>query len=562
MKKPSRILVATALLATLAHAQTTPPASSPTLSKQSGPDAIRLSIANGVIDYVNGARRAAVDLAWEYLPTDSSLLRAAREGLDESAPGMRSGGSPFVFTIKNRDLNSGKWLDNLNSGARAVLKEAFLGVDPSRLTDAETNFAKYWTKPAGPGYQAALSATPSVSASDYYCLQRDFLLLTGLLQTQGIRYSLSVTGAAIRGPNPIVSDPKRDDIVWKIEAYPFLAAKTPAPVRFYRFAIHAKIGTVNLLFPNSTETEANVAAGISLIGGKDTGLLQRDFSAGSFKVATSPAVEEKLDNITTQHGESELAASLRLFGGGAQLGQIVTSGALGGTSNASIVSGGLVGAGAVTSVVGVNQEFWHWDEATLGILLGLHPGGDDTLFFGPSVRYSVFTLAAGLRAYDRDRSDSNSGDTKLSFAGVLSVDLSRLTGAKKEITRLELDNSTVGGDIGKASDLLARDLALVQWTLRSPDARLGFTLTQVKDRSGNAIADKANQARFTFSPSNSVEPQVLALPAGTYVYGGIAGFLLQTSPLAPAGVVDGDTVSIQSETVIKIDWKIVPKPSG
>ncbi|GEM_PF-6679397 len=524
-------------------------ATKPTLTRQTTVDAIRLSIANGVIDFVNDARRARVHLAWDYLPADASFVRSLREGvMDASAPGAKSATRPFVFSVANRDLFAGTWLTKLSPGARAVLKDASLGVDPSDLALADATFAQYWTQPGGVGYETVFGAVPAVGGRDYYALARDFRLVTGLLRTRGIRYSLTVSGAQVRGANPIVSDPTRDDIVWRIEAYPFLVRSGPAPVRFYRFVIHADLGSVDLFFPNAAETQANLAAGVSFVGGTDVGLLQRDFSAGTVEVALSPAVDERLQQIATQRAESEISADLRLFGG-ADLDQIVTSGLLGGTTSASVVTGGMFGPGGVASFVGVNQELRYRNDASLGVLIGLRPGGGDNLFVGPSLRYSVVTLAAGLRAYgDDDR-------TRYRLGGVLSFDLSRLTGAKRQVTKLQLDNASVGGDIGVASDLIAQDLSLVRWSLASPDPGLGFSLTQTKDRNGNAVSDAANAARYVVRPTGGAK-KVLLLPAGTYAYGDIpAGYTLRTSALA--SVQNGATVIVSSVGAIQVDWTLV-----
>ncbi len=527
-----------------------PADSKPTLTKNTDLNAIRLEVANGVIDYVNGSKKVTLNLEWQLLPRDGALLEAIRE----------RGATQETFFIANSDLNSGEWVKKLNPAHRDLLTKAFMNIDPSQPGEAATAFESFWVKPGGAGYAAATSEIASVNASDYFCLQRDFLILNGLLQTQGIRYSVDVNGATPRGKNPIISDPKNNDISWRIEAYRF-AAKGGTP--YFRFAIKAIMKPISLLFPNTGETEARINVGISFVSGPGTvGLLERSFSTGNnpIPIVLSPAAVKTLTKIADTHGASDLETDLKFLGGGAELGKIITNGLLGGTSDASVISGGIVGNGKVSQIVGVNQELAKFSNGALGFLLGVEPGGDNSLFFGPSLRMSVFTFAVGLRAYEKNKAGTDEKTATTRVAGTLSIDLSRLTGAKKTTNQIKLDNSATGGDIGKASDLIARDLTLIKWDLKSDTQNARFTLTQIKDRTGADIAEEERRAVFTFTPNALGAPQLLFIPAGIYSYGGLPdGVKIKTGPLS-LPLKNGDTVRISSQTVQFLNWNWVSVP--
>jgi len=525
-----------------------PAGDKPTLTKNTVPSAIRVAVANGVIDFVNGTRRATLNLEWELLPKDATLLASERKrNLQVSR-----------FFIPNKDLRDHSWYRNLRPAYQQLLREAFQTSASPDLPGATEDFREFWAVPHHAGYELAVGEIAAITASDYFCLQRDFLLLSGLLQTKGIRFSVDINGAKARGGNTKLSAEDGSDITWEITAYQFWGS---SKISFYRFAVKAVMQPLPLLFPDTTETEAKLNVGVSILDSPETvGLLQHHFTTGpnAITVGLSEATKDKLQTIADAHALSDLETDLKLIGGGVQLGDIITKGLLGGTTDASIITGGLVGNGKVSQVIGVHQELSRVANASLGVLLGVQPGEDNSLFVGPSIQFSVITLAAGLRAFEKDKAVANDERARTGYAGagVVSVDLSRLTKSKKTVTRIELANATTGGNIGVASDLIARDLALVGWTLKSPDPGLSFTLTQMTDRQGNGITDPAKRAIYSVTPTAGDTRQVLFLPIGRYAFGAIPEHYKLTDSGA---VVDTTKLLLFSgQTAIKSNWELVP----
>lgn len=485
-------------------------AEQPTLTKDTDLNAIRLAIASGVIDFVNNARKVTLDLEWDLLPMDGTLLESARE------QGVR----PHTIRLENRALMDGSWINRMKREDRELLSAAFRFDLANPPAQREAEFIRYWQQPGGAGFQQVIGpsgpATATITGRDYFSLLRDFLFISGLLQTKGIRYSVAIEGATPRGENPLISPQNGSNIHWELKVYEFAAADG---VKYYRYSAKARMDPIPLLFPNTDQAEARINVGISFIrSGGTAGLLQTRFDSvpGSITVELAPAVKDKLDAIERSHSDSDLESLLKFVGNGAQLGEIVTNGLLGGTSNASIMGGGLIGQGKVSQVVGVNQEFSHTLNSGAGVFFGIEPGGDNSLFLGPSFRWSIFTFAVGLNTYEKERADSSDRLTITRFAGVLSIDLSRITGSKKAVTRVLLDNSVVGGDIGKASEEVARPLTLLYYTLEAPGAQDAVTLVQVKDGAGKPIEEEAQKARITLTPTGPDAPRLLFVPRGRY----------------------------------------------
>jgi len=517
---------------------------SPTLTKETDINAVRLAVANGVIEYVNNARRAQIDLEWELLPLDSALQQEAR------AQGVR----PKTIRIENNRLGDPtRWIENIPAGNRQFVQEALFSstLAAYSLDDSNTRFQNQWVNEAGAGRQL-LNPPAAMAAPQYFGLLRDHYQITGLLASKGITYTIDVIGAMPRRPLPITSD--GSDISWVIQIYKF-AAKAGS-VYYYRFAAKAIVRRFELTFPNTSDSEAKLDVGIDIRRSDATiGVLEPNLRSlpGSLTVKLDPAREEELKRLKEENAESQLETTLRFIGGGAELGAIVSSGLLGGTSDASIIAGGLVGQGRIGQVIGVNREFRPAAGFTPGILFGIDPSGDRSLFLGPSLRFSVFTVAAGIQTFEEDRR------TSAGFGGVVSVDLSRATGAKRTTQKIQLDNSVTGGDWGKASDLISRDLALVKWSLAGDSANAGFTLVQIEDAAGNSITESAKRARFDFTVAQNAVPAMMFIPRGRYRYEGIAeGSRLRTSALA--FVRNGSEVQIQGRGLVEINWRLEPNP--
>lgn len=514
----------------------------PTLTtKNTDLNAVRLSVANGVIEYVNNSKRAVIDLEWELLPLDKTLQEMA------TAYSVR----PVHVRIPNNDLGDPKRLQNDIAKIPAA-KEAF-----ERAANIDLEFGpksdqmKQWI-------QSDVAVFPLKSAQ-YFGLLRDNLQVSGLLSTAGINYSLAFKGALPRGENPRQSRDGKD-INWEIDIYKFPISDK---LNYYRFTVKAKVDRFELLFPNATQPVSNMDVVISFRQNQATiGLLEpnlRSIPAG-IDIQLAPAVEKTLTQLADQHSASDLETNLNLLGGGAQLGEIVAKGLLGGTSDASVIAGGIIGQGKVSQVIGVNQEFAHLGPATIGALLGIEPGGDSSLFFGPSIRLSIFTLAVGLRTFEKTNSITLEKNATSRFAGVLSMDLSRLSGSKTTVSKVQLDNSVSGGDWGKASDLIARDLALVHITIKAEaaDADKSWSLIQIKDGHGNMITDDTKRARLDFKAGMDNITPLRFVPSGEYEYQ-LAGIPDNFELRSSVPLHDKGTVILKGVGIIPLHWKLEHK---
>ena len=135
-------------------------------------------------------------------------------------------------------------------------------------------------------------------------------------------------------------------------------------------------------------------------------LSNKDSSLG---LPSAPTDNEKkaLGTETTEKAVTTALTSLSGFfsflGSSDQFGTAI-QGILGGTDNTSIVSGGLIGFknGGVSPLIGINQDIGQLgDDISGGFLFGVGLGEKTSLFLGPSIRSSLFTLSAGATLGDR-----------------------------------------------------------------------------------------------------------------------------------------------------------------
>lgn len=165
----------------------------------------------------------------------------------------------------------------------------------------------------------------------------------------------------------------------------------------------------------------------------------------------SPQVQSLLKTLEENQANTQLEEGFTSVTG-ILASQAISRGILGGAEETSIIAGGVVGSGEVQTLVGANSEFRNIGDFVPGVLFGVGAGGDNsTLFIGPSMRYSIFTIAAGARFFDFD------GGTRIREGGVISVDLSRVTGGKP--SRTTIDNSSIGGGWDKVDLAVANDIS-------------------------------------------------------------------------------------------------------
>ena len=471
------------------------------------PKAIRLSIVNGIIEYVKNAKQATIILDWELLPLDPILIKLARENYQD--------GEPVTCSIQNENLgNSSKWIQELTDKCKQRLTEALM-VD--RLEDlnyqekintslpSEENFTlgssteksqgskfeNFWTKDTGEGKKLVLNS--GVTASQYFSLLRDHLQLKSLLSSAGIVYSINAPDA--QGDFPRFSD---KDIKWQIKIYRFPASKK---INVYRFTAKATSKPFNLLYPDATDkSNMPLNVGISIKKSEGTiGILEPNLAASPVEINIDLSPNTK--SLISGTAPTELNTLLS-FLGGADLGKIVRNNFLGGTNESSIITGGLISDKVVEPLVGVNLELKNIGDVKGGFLFGVGTTNKAPLYIGPSLQYSVLTFSAGARIFEKNQA------TYIDPAGVFSIDLSQLLGGKNQITKLKIDNTKTGGNWGIASEAVAKDLAFISWT-RSGSSILSFI--KEKNCAGMPVID-GEKARFSIATASGSR----FIPQGIY----------------------------------------------
>lgn len=539
----------------------------PSLSGAASPHALRLAVLNGVVDFVQNARTATVSLEWDALPLHDELLADVRSMSAESE----------TFSIPNAELSDpAKWSKRLRSErARTWLKDALRVSDLSAYhpQSSDDAFRKYWLLKDGPGY-GLLGLTRGLEARRVFGLSRDHNMITTILGSRGISYSLLVDGADVKGQgfqnNLLVSN--GSDITWQFQVFRFVVKPDPDPAKviaYYRMAAKARMAPRTLVFPDTTQTEANLKIDVTLVDSDNTaGLVQTFFHGKDLKLELQEAKRAELENLSDH--TTSLDSVLKFVGGGAVgTSDIVTKGFLGGSRKTSIITGGLVGKGTIDQLFGINTEFDPTAKLSPGLLFGLAPDDNKSLFFGPSLRMGIFTLGAGFKSFEQSRTDKRPDGTSVERtsqlirpAGVISIDLSRASGSKKP-AKIELENAAVGGGWGVASDALFADLALVQRELKVSYAgrdagKYSFTLRQVEDKNGKKIEDDFRQARFLFTLDRPLDQQLLTLPAGRYVYEKIYlpdGYYLYTSLNTKAKEGEGPLLD---NGIAQLTWSVRP----
>ncbi|WP_315788269.1 hypothetical protein [Fischerella sp. JS2] len=414
------------------------------------PRAIRLSIVNGVIEYLQNSKQVTIGLEWFLLPADEFLLESAREYYEKD--------EPVTCSIRNEDLGkSNKWVENLSAKCQQRLREALMVSDLKTLNsdpNSQTTFQKYWN-PEENGDGVQLVRQGAVTASEYFGLLRDNVQITNFLKSNGISYSFDVSGATPQGQFPRISD---QNITWDMKIYRFAVARLQnQPIYIYRFVAKAVIEPFKLTFAKAEKTTADLNVAISFKKGEETvGLSNRKLVASPIpiEIQIEKGQQANLKKLEDAKAFTQLNTALSFFGS-PDLSQVVSNNFLGGTNNTSIITGGLINDKVAQPIIGVNLDLIDLGSSKAGGLFGIGLTDNNSLYVGPSFQYSIITLSAGARIFDKKDS------TRVEPAGVISFDLSQVIGGKQQVKRIELDRSKVGGDWGKASEEIVKDLVLV-----------------------------------------------------------------------------------------------------
>jgi hypothetical protein len=481
---------------------------------------LKLKLTNGVIDFVNGARRARISLAWQLLPLDPLLETAASQELAERAPD---------FDIDNRHLASEAWRNDLPPDLSPEWGvPGGLGALAQGLEAWHQQFLKHWDyqDPEAKQRVENFLRSGALTPRQYLSMLRDHQLLHVLLSSAGFRIDLKANDESL----DVRSLPKAVQTAkWRVVALKFRISTDPDEF-VYRYALTARMNPFDIVLPGSSADTIRLEARATWQP-KDhdlrsalkwrLGVYDSAINFENIDVKTEPVVEDQLAKITKNGGPSRLETYIRFFGG-IQLGDVVVQNLLGGTRNTSIISGGLISRKRVSSLIGVNLEPWsgRLPGVSPGFLLGLDPSDTNNFFAGVSARFDAITLSVGSRIAEEDRTKRTppGKGTVLGghWAGVLSFDLSRLLGGKKSVTQLPVKtNEPAGGELGLSSDSLTNNLAgflvTVQDNAGGDKKGSRLRIIRVQDEAGAELPEKQRRAM-------TLHQGLQFLPAGQYHY--------------------------------------------
>ncbi|MEL6494216.1 MAG: hypothetical protein AAFQ41_03720 [Cyanobacteria bacterium J06623_7] len=488
--------------------------------------AIRASIVNGVIEVLENTRRARIDLVWDMLPltqTDEfkqSALEKARTRIgttdmeaDSSLPCGAQG--IMTITIANEDLGSAKWLNDLSDEEKICLQATFALDEADGLNnlvneppsdggsasfdpeaDFKQDFENFWVTKSSfstnvcgmtsfgkEGYASrpgcGRELIGNISVPEYYRMLREYYIVSDLLQTNGIAYSLDLDKAEVSLPGDTTLIPYRDSnayifyegIDWEIDI-----VRRPISddfnANYYRFGARAITrNPIEFQLQNVDNPQAKIALSFreSNITLNVAGLYPAEPPGGTTieaKSVLSTEAAAQLEAAKQDTALNELDISFASITGVTPR-QIVSQSLLGAADNSNVIAGGLVGNDEIQSLVGANLEVGEIAENVVpGLLFGLSPRTDDaTLFLGPSIRLSVFTLAAGARFFEFD------DGVRIRPAGVVSLDLAQVFDRDRSQEIKIADPNLGSGGWFDLTTIVAQDLS-------ANIALLGYTLQQ------------------------------------------------------------------------------------
>jgi hypothetical protein len=427
------------------------------------PTAIKLGITDGIVRYVNNDKRIKIRLSWEPLPITESLIEQS----------IKYNFTITKLKISNQDIENGQWVNKI------------AGLQPTSIDPLARN---------------------TIRVSEYMQMQRERNILTALLLSKGGEYSFGLKDDAIGLLPPNFSGNKID---WYVDVY---ACKNNKGDEYYRFTAKAVVAPFDVSINDyANQKEIFYDARFKL---KESQYISQ--IANNLFVSRNSITIPNIDptqvpsnfpkSVDLNKSLSSLSGFLSIIGGSEQLGA-VTEGFLGGTEDTSIISGGLIGNGGVSALVGVNREFFSiGDDIHGGILLGLGLGDKTSLFLGPSLQSSIFTISAGSRI--------GTQNTDINFAGMVAVDLSRLTNSKKNKSTIPINISTSGGGLGQASEQITNKYTLLEYDQLSQV----FALTRVCDEEGNKISEQNKNLRNIANLQPNQKSKRIYLPRGVYKY--------------------------------------------
>jgi len=466
--------------------------------------AVQISIVNGLIDYVNGAKHARIAVSWEILPLDPLLKEdAASEFV-----------VPHTMKLSNDELAEGRWPRRLPKELVEAISHD-LGEAPLKAEQIDKETLKRWHEKFLEDWlsgEKANLARRSLPPRTYYALLRDHNLLYFVLRGNGIGFYIDSDSQEPISGLPKVAGP---GIVWLIKQYPFLKDRE-RDIWVYRYGVSARSEPFDILVSNFTQEKITLSAQVGIRRSDLTvGLFSRLISLEDFEVNLEPARAEKIEKIQDGGAVKRVDALLDLFGV-PELGTLIGRGLFAGSEKTSLVSGVLATEDGISGFVGANTDLKEMGrDWRLGLLFGVDPRGTDALYLGPSFRSNAVLASLGARVVgenaENGADDGNRG-FRGEFGGVLSLDLGRFFGAREELTRLRVSQNRVGGDWGISSDFIGQGLGYLE-IVYADTSDPPFEAVQVTDASDKPVDPHFAQV-IRFVPQ--AETRRLFLPAGEY----------------------------------------------
>jgi hypothetical protein len=430
--------------------------------------AIKAIIEQGVVEYEKGVKKARFSLEWNPLPTNEELVKSLIQYKKVDS---------FPQTEEINQNNSKNIACGLNS--KDLLHEA-LGVRKNSNCDQLVPDEELQKKELDTLFEKG-----GIKPSEYIAMSEERNILRTILKSKGVEYAFRIKDSG----EVEVPDFKDKDITWKVKIYKYIWQNS-ADLHYYRFNIKAVVKPFdkNVLSNQIESKKINFDTTIRI---KD---LERQTSIPNefFSLTKLGEIIPNLVNppdttkVATEAASnfSTLSGVFNIFGGGKQLG-IATQGIFSGTENSSFISGGLLNFrnGGVDPLIGVSREIGRIGDISTGIVFGVGLGEKTSIFVGPSLQTSIFTLSAGATLGAKEQSDLN-------FAGLISVDLSRLTGSKTEVNTITVENPSVGGNsnIREKIDADTNLNTLFKYSIKSkPSQQASFDLLLVCDKDRRKI---------------------------------------------------------------------------
>jgi hypothetical protein len=495
--------------------------------------AIKAIIEQGVVEYEKGVKKARFSLEWNPLPINEELVKSL---------GQHKKVDLFPQTEEINQNNSKNIACGLKS--KDLLYEA-LGVKKNSNCDLlvpDKELQEIELK--------ALFTTGGIKPSEYIAMSEERNILRTILKSKGVEYAFRIKDSG----DIEVPDFKDKDIIWKVKIYKYIWPSASTNLYYYRFSVKAVVKPFdkNIL---SNQIELKKISFDATIRIKD---LDRQISIPNefFSMTNLGEIIPNLVNPPDTKKVADEAASnfstlsgvFNIFGGGKQLG-IATQGIFSGTENSSFISGGLLNFsnGGVDPLIGVSREIGKIGDISTGIVFGVGLGEKTSIFLGPSLQTSIFTLSAGATLGAREQSDLN-------FAGLISVDISRLTGSKTEVNTITVENPSVGGNsnIREKIDADTSLNTLVKYSVKSKSSQqTSFDLRLVCDKDRVKIEKPTKKQRIG-------KPEgIVYLEKGVYEYVIESGLSISVSSASSSVPVNADSiVDLTENTPQSFTWEV------